>query len=155
MVHGFGRPRRRAPVVAGEGLNVAPKGQQPGFEIVLRRMWVKLTVVPDPCLHLPFCIGRIDEVTCPGVNVRQRDYRIPRILSIPQKPLDGSPKLAFLGNPSVTWEEMDLGHSMIEAAFQELQQMRFEGSLSPSLDYNGDLHALAPMRPLRQSSSSE
>jgi hypothetical protein len=134
MIYGFRRTGRRASVVPGKGLNVAPKWKQPSFEIVLRGVWVELAVIPDPYLHLPFRVDGVDEVARTRVNVRQRNHGIRWNLSISQKVFDCPPKLFSFMDSSLTWEEIDVGHSTIEPAFQELQQMRLESLLSPSFD---------------------
>ena len=134
MVYGLRRTGGRAPVVPGEGLDVAPKWKQPCFEIVLRGVRVEIAVIPNPCLHLAFGIGGVDEVVRSGVNIGQRNHGIRWRLPISQEVFDRPPELFSLVDSSLTWEEVDVGHSTIEPAFQELQQMRFESLLSPSFD---------------------
>src|SRR5450759_1581405 len=54
---------------------------------------------------------------------------------------------------SMIGKGIDLGHSSGEPDLQELPQERDKGLFSSPLDQHSDLHARAPRRPLRQSSS--
>src|ERR1019366_5026983 len=73
--------------------------------------------------------------------------------SVSQQCFDRPPKLVFLRDSSIVRKGIDFGHLSGEPDLQELPQERDKGLFSSPLDQNRDLHARAPRRPLRQSSS--
>jgi len=118
-------------------------------------MGVEPIVISHPGPHFLFGVSRIYEVFRPRVDIGKSDNRIRGNPAISQQIFDRPLKLCFFVYSPVARKEINVGHLRGKSALQECQQVRLKGLLRPPFNQNGDLQARAPIRPFRQSSSSE
>ena len=138
-------------VVACEAPNLSPEGEEPSFEVILRGVREEPLVRPYPPAHFPFGVAGINEIAVSGIYIGQCNDEVGGAevaLDIPLQP-------ALLCQSSVVWCRIEPQHSVRQALLQKLAKCWQEGLFGLSFNEEDDLHARPPIRPMRQTSSSE